>query len=231
VPRRKTERSAGVIFHVMNRAVQDVTLFTSPADYDCFLRVLSAAGQRFGVDLFAFCAMPNHWHLVVRPRESLELQAYMRWLTQTHAQRWRKILGTTGRGAVYQGRYRWVPVQEDRHFLHVCRYVERNPLRAQLVDRAEHWPWSSARFSVCGIRSGAPVAEWPIPRPSQWARLLNEGQPASVVTEIRRCVGRSLPYGDDEWSRAMRTDIDAAERLRGRPPGALSGDGIRFSRW
>jgi putative transposase len=218
------------VFHVMNRAVQDVTLFTTPGGYEGFVRVLASAGERFAVDLFAFCAMPNHWHLVVRPRGALALPAYMRWLTQTHAQHWRIDSETTGRGAVYQGRYRWVPVQEDLHFLHVCRYVERNPLRAGLVSRSEFWPWSSARHSVGGICVGPALATWPILRPPRWGELLNDEQPGTVVDEIRRCVRRSRPYGADAWREAMAEDLDLAVRPQGRPPATASPSGTLFSR-
>jgi putative transposase len=223
VPRRSTARAEGVAFHVMNRAVQNVTLFTAARDYECFLRTLSRASGRFGIDLFAFCAMPNHWHLVVRPHGPEELPEFMRWVTQTHAQRWRLETRTTGRGAVYQGRYRWVPIQQDRHFLHVCRYVERNPLRAALVARAEQWPWSSAHVSVGGICTGPRLADWPVLRLARWADLLNEPQAPSVLGEIRRCVRRNLPYGGDEWCASKLEALELTSRARGRPERRLVG--------
>ncbi|HUG92188.1 MAG TPA: hypothetical protein VML55_15210, partial [Planctomycetaceae bacterium] len=81
--------------------------------------------------------MPNHWHLVVWPAGDGDLSEYMRWLTVTHTQRWHAAHHTSGTGALYQGRFK------SEHFLTVCRYVERNALRANLAGSAEAWRWGS----------------------------------------------------------------------------------------
>ena len=72
-----------------------------------------------------------------------ETQVPVEWLTLTHTQRWHAHHHTTGTGHLYQGRFKSFPVQSDEHFLTVCRYVERNALRANLVKRAEDWLWNS----------------------------------------------------------------------------------------
>src|SRR5580658_3294321 len=87
--------------------------------------------------------MPNHWHLVLKPHEDRELSLFVGWLTLTHTQRWHAHRRDAGSGHVYQGRFKSFPVQADRHFLTVARYVERNPLRANLVASAADWRWSS----------------------------------------------------------------------------------------
>jgi putative transposase len=88
--------------------------------------------------------MPNHWHLVLRPAADGELSHLMRWLTVAHAQRWHAHYHTGGTGHLYQGRFKSFPCEsDDAHFLALCRYVERNPLRAGLVERAELWPWGA----------------------------------------------------------------------------------------
>ena len=132
-----------VVYHVLNRRVGRMTLFEKDEDYAAFEQVLSEAHPRSPMRLLAYCLMPNHWHLVLWPRHDGELSRYMQWLTTTHMRRWHAHHGTRGTGALYQGRYKSFPVQEDGHFLVVCRYVERNALRAGLVERAEQWAWSS----------------------------------------------------------------------------------------
>jgi putative transposase len=87
--------------------------------------------------------MPNHWHLLLWPRNDGELSEVMRWITVTHAQRWHAHRQSSGSEPVYQGRFKSFPVQTDEPFLMVARYVERNALRAKLVERAEEWQWSS----------------------------------------------------------------------------------------
>jgi putative transposase len=87
--------------------------------------------------------MPNHFHLVLWPRTDTELSAFMAWLTTTHSKRWHAWRRTAGTGHVYQGRFKSFPVQDDSHFVTLCRYVERNALRADLARRAEDWRWGS----------------------------------------------------------------------------------------
>src|SRR5208282_2122162 len=91
----------------------------------------------------AYCLMPNHFRLLLWPRGDRGLSQFMQWLTLTHNQRWHAHQHTAGSGHLYQGRFKSFPVQSDDHFLTVCRYVERNALRAGLAERAEDWPWGT----------------------------------------------------------------------------------------
>ena len=81
--------------------------------------------------------MPNHWHFVLWPQGDGDLSEFMRWLTVTHTQRWHAAHHTAGTGPLYQGRFKSFPIQADDHLLTVLRYVERNALRANLVERAD----------------------------------------------------------------------------------------------
>ncbi|HEX4149094.1 MAG TPA: transposase, partial [Pirellulales bacterium] len=143
MPRRKRVSTGGFVYHVLNRAVARQRIFCKQADYLAFEQVLEEAQARVPMRLLSFCLMPNHWHMVVWPRGDGDLSEYLRWLTVTHTKRWHSHHHTTGSGALCQGRFRSFPIEEDEHFTTVCRYVERNPLRAKLVARAEHWRWSS----------------------------------------------------------------------------------------
>src|SRR4029077_16089157 len=87
--------------------------------------------------------MRNHWQLLLWPLDDTVLSRFMQWLTGTHARRWAVAHDAVGRGAVYQSRFKSIPVQSDHHLLTVWRYVERNSLRADLVDSAQDWLWSS----------------------------------------------------------------------------------------
>jgi len=101
------------------------------------------ARAALNVSVLAYCVMPNHWHLLLWPSADGQLPAFMHWLTVTHVRRWHAHRHTEGRGHLYQGTYKSFPVQDDGHFLVVARYVERNALRANLVQRAQDWRWSS----------------------------------------------------------------------------------------
>ena len=93
----------------------------------------------------------------------------MAWATATYSRRWHLAHNTVGTGTIYQGRFKAIPVKDDRHFLTVCRYVERNPVRARLVSRVEDWEWSSA--SSVSRPSGPFLHEWPVPRPGDRAGI------------------------------------------------------------
>jgi len=206
----------GLVFHVLNRAAKRAPLFASAADYAAFEDVLEHACSQFDVALFAYCVMPNHWHLLTSPRADRELSRFMHWMTTTHASRWNSHRGVRGEGAVYQGRFKAIPVSCDHHFLCVARYVERNALRAQFVDRAEDWRWSSLWRRY---RDNAEwLTEWPTERPLDWIDLVNTPPPAQEVDSVRRAIARREPFGDAAW----RTQIAVTHgvrphRSRGRP--------------
>ncbi len=128
-------------------------LFEKPSDYSAFEKILAEAHHRTSIRIAAYCLMPNHWHLLLWPRTDGELSEVMRWITVTHTQRWHAYRHSSGTGPVYQGRFKSFPVQTDEHFITVARYVERNALRAKLVERAEEWRWSSANRGSPGCEA------------------------------------------------------------------------------
>lgn len=143
MPRRPRAATGGLAYHVLNRRVGRLPLFEKRADYAAFEKILEEAHAQTRIRIAAYCLMPNHWHLLLWPREDGELSEVLRWITVTHTQRWHAHRQTSGTGPVYQGRFKSFPVQTDEHFLTVARYVKRNAVRAKLVDRAEDWQWSS----------------------------------------------------------------------------------------
>ena len=144
MPRRARRIAGGEVYHVLNRSAARFKMFRTEKDFLAFENVLRQARERVGsVRLMSYCIMPNHWHLVVRPTHDEDLSAFMFWLTMTHAQRWRTSHDKVGYGPLYQGRFKAFVVQTDAHFLTVCRYVERNPIRAKLVRDPSEWRWSS----------------------------------------------------------------------------------------
>ena len=143
----------------------------------------------------------------------------MQWLTTTHMHRWHAHRGTRGTGPVYQGRFKSFLIQNDRHFLIVCRYVERNPLRSKLVDRAEDWPWSSlGRRRRAGPASPWLVAmrAWPVAPPRNWRAFVNRPETEAELDALRRSVARGAPYGELSWQRRTATRLKLESSLR--PP-------------
>ena len=216
MPRRALGAADGLVVHVHNRSVRRHQLFFDAADYKAFEQVLSQALEREPLRLLSYCIMPNHWHLVLWPHAD-ELSGFMHWLTSTHAKRWHIAHGSLGTGPVYQNRYGAVPVQTEKHLLTLLRYVERNPLRAHLVQRAEDWRWGSL-WRRCNSCNDLPLATWPIPQPAMWVETVNELQAESELKEIQRAVGQGRPVGDISWSAMVAERFGIPMRPPGRPP-------------
>lgn len=216
MPRRRRERKAGLIFHVCNRAAKRAVLFKDAGDYAAFERLLKEGVERVAVAFFAYCIMPTHWHFLLTPQTDGAMSRFMHWLETTHARRWQDAHGHPGLGAVYQGRFNGIPVGNDHHFLWVCRYIERNPVRAGLVERAEDWPWSSLKYE----RGQRPqwLGEWPVPRPKEWLSHVNTPQTEAELQAFRRAMRNGTPFGDEDWKRKIEELLGTAPRRpRGRP--------------
>jgi putative transposase len=98
------------------------------------------------------------------------------------------------------------------------RYVERNALRANLVGRAEDWPWSSAA-ALAGEKRAALLHHGPIPRNKDWLDWVNQPQSESELAALRKCIERGMPYGNESWQHATaeRLGLEASLHPRGRP--------------
>jgi len=230
VPRTARIAPGDWVFHVLNRANGHGALFDSPACYREFLQIVAEVAQIDSMRILAYCAMPNHWHMLLWPRHDGDLARFAQRVSLRHTHRWHTRHQTTGRGHLYQARYKSFAVCSDAHLLTVCRYIERNPLRAGLVSRAEQWPWSSAISHTrvgSGLRDGSavrsdhvPLTPLPVDLPAEWTRLLDEPRNEDELEAMRSCVRRGLPFGSADWQ------AQAAERLGlkldygrpGRPP-------------
>lgn len=199
MPKRNLAAAGGIVFHVLNRSVRRMPLFTDSVQYDAFQWVLREALDRLPIRLLAYCVMPNHWHLVVWPTAD-EMPRFMHWLTVTHTRRWHLAHGSTGTGHVYQNRYGAIPVQSDRHLIDLLRYVERNALRAHLVARAEEWRWCSL-WQRRNAPHVLPLSDWPIAQPADWVEMVNQPQTQGELREIQLAIGKRRPLGDADWSR------------------------------
>ena len=139
MPRPPRADEAGALYHALNRGNARATIFHKDDDYAAFERILAEGLGRYEVRLLGYELMPTHWHLVLRPDVDGEMSRFLRWVTATHTMRYHAHYHTSGAGHLYQGRFKSFPIQDDDHFLTVCRYVERNGLRAGLEKRSEAW--------------------------------------------------------------------------------------------
>jgi len=191
-------------------------VFHGDQDYEAFLHLLDRACERLPMPVLAYCLMPNHFHLVLLPHGDGDLGRWMQWLLTSHVRRHHRRRRSSGH--VWQGRFKAFPIQQDAHLVTVLRYVERNPVRAGLAERAEAWPWSSLRWWGSPGRP-AFLSEWPIERPHGWRRLVNMPLGERDLAAVRLSVTRGRPRGDDRWTAriARHLGLESSLRPRGRP--------------
>jgi putative transposase len=159
--------------------------------------------------------MPNPFQLALWPYSDGDLGKWMKWLLTAQVRRYHRHYKTSGH--IWQGRFKVFSIEQDDPLLRVLRYIERNPLRAGLVQRAEEWPWSSLEREV--TQQMNMVHPWPVARPGNWVSWLNQPQRDAELEELRHSVNRGTPYGSPDWvlRTAMQLGLEGSLRPRGRP--------------
>jgi putative transposase len=220
MPRTARVAPGGLCYHVLNRAVGRIHLFRTERDFEAFERIMIEAHGRFGLRLCAWCVLANHWHFVPWPREDGELSEFFRWLTLTHAMRWRVAHHSVGLGPLYQGRFKSFPIEQDDAFLMLCRYVERNALSAGLVKRAEDWKHGSLWVREQGSAElRALFCDWPVDRPPNWRDRVNTPMTRREIERVKTSIDRNRPFGSDAWVQrtVKRLGLEHTVRSEGRP--------------
>ena len=166
--------------------------------------------------VLAYCLLPNHFHLALWPHEDGDLSRWMQWLLTAHVRRYHRHYG--GSGHVWQGRFKAFPIQQDEHLLTVLRYIERNPLRANLCARAEQWAWGSAKLWLPGADNTL-VVRGPVSRGECWLDHVNCALSEGELAAARNSVQRGAPFGSPIWNRrtAQTLGLEFSLRPRGRP--------------
>ncbi len=216
MPRTARASQGGFCYHVINRGNGRAEVFHKDADYDAFVALMADAHERLPMRVLAYCLMPNHFHLVLWPKADGDLSRWMQWLLTAHVRRYHRHYHSSGH--VWQGRFKAFPIQADEHLLIVLRYVERNPLRAEMVRKAERWRWSSL---AAALEEAPPVFlhAGPVPRPKNWLSYVAEPLTVAELARVRHSIERGTPLGEAGWVErtAKRLGLEASLRPRGRP--------------
>lgn len=217
MPRPARASVGGICYHVINRGNGRREVFRKDGDYEAFVKAIAHACIEIPMPVLGYCLMPNHFHLVVWPQHDGDLSRWMHWVLNTHVRRYHQHYHSSGH--IWQGRFKAFPIEADEHLLTVLRYVERNPLRAALVRRAEQWLWSSARpWQETDARPSF-LASGPVARPRHWLDWVHEPLTAAELAAVRHSVNRGTPFGSESWVKrtAQRLDLESTLRPRGRP--------------
>jgi putative transposase len=216
----------GVPHHVTQRGNHRRDVFYERRDALAYLSLLRQHTERHGIDIAAYCLMPNHVHLVVVPSTVDGLHRALKVVHGRYAQRINRMRRRTGH--LWQDRYFSSPL-DSNHFLNAVRYVELNPVRAGLVDRGESYEWSSAA-AHCDLRSDSLVAIRPhsmlFRGIEDWSTWLANGLARENIEMLRRHTSQNLPCGSEEFVKELELVAGRPLRYRprGRPPARAEND-------
>ncbi len=200
--------------HVTQRGVRRMETFFSDEDYKAYMAYVSEGCKKAGTEVWAYCLMPNHVHLILVPTSEDGLRAA---LGEAHRRYTRHINFREGwRGYLWQGRFHSFPM--DEHYLIACaRYVELNPVRAGLVKQPEDWRWSSAGAHLLGEDDGLATVAPMLSRVPDWCTFLAGGVREAELKRLRTHGNTGRPCGTDTWIGDL--ELQTGRRLRKGKPG------------
>ena len=194
---------------MINRGNDRREVFLKDGDYQAFLKAMAHASVEIPMPVLAYCLMPNHFHMVLFPKTDGDLSRWMHWVQNTHVCRYHQHYHRSGH--IWQGCFKAFPIESDEHLLTVLRYVEHNPVRANLVQLAEQWLWSSARFwtaagKVAGDRP-SDLEVGPVKRPRDWLGWVNQATAPGELEALRLSMTRGAPYGSSQWIERIAVEL------------------------
>jgi len=208
MPRMARVVSPGLPHHITQRGVRRFNVFLEEADYLRYLELLACYSRRFGLGILSYCLMTNHTHVVGVPEKADSIAKTFRDCHGTYAAEFNKKYGKCGH--VWQARP-YSCVLDEYHTWAAIRYVERNPVRAGMVVRAEDYPWSSAPVH-CGFDSSALLmsVENQSLEVENWSAWLAGNDDTEKEKRLRARTHSGRPCGDQDFVKRM-------EKLTGLP--------------
>lgn len=204
----------GFPHHVTQRGVRGQRTFFSERDYRAYLEIAGSQLERSKLSVLAYCLMPNHVHFVVVPHNRSALSKFFCEVHKRYARRTNLL--NEWKGHLWQQRFYSV-VMDEQHCLAAMRYVELNPVRARLVERARDWPWSSSRSNIGEIVDDLVDTARTREIVSNWKEYLSNRPSDGEVANIRRQTRIGRPEGDRAFLDFL--ELRTGRRIRRRRPG------------
>lgn len=218
MPRRARIVAAGYPHHIVQRGNNKAKIFFDNHDRITYLSLLKKYISECGLKLHAYCLMDNHVHLLVVPLYDYSIARAMQKLSLTFTQYFNKKYKRTGR--LWECRFHSSLIDRETYLWSVCRYIERNPVSAHIVDNPIQYKWSSAGFNTTDLKSSFIEPIWQsLGEREEYSRLLNTPANETGVEKIRKATYREKPLGTEEFLNqiAKTLGIVINMRPRGRP--------------
>ncbi|MDF1586090.1 transposase [Marinimicrococcus flavescens] len=204
----------GLPHHVTQRGNRRQKVFFGADDYALYKRLLREHARAAGVEIWAWCLMPNHVHLILVPPTAAALAMALREAHRRYTAHVNRRHGWTG--WLWQGRFASA-VLDQPHLLAAARYIERNPVRAGLAAHPGGWPFSSARAHLRRRSDGLVRTKPLLDLVPDWQAFLAADPPDDTVQALRRAQRTGRPLGDEAFLLALEEKL--GRRLRRRKPG------------
>jgi putative transposase len=224
MPRTARSVFANLPHHITQRGNRGEKVFFDDEDRQTYLKWLGEYAVKFKVEVAAYCLMANHIHLILIPATEDGLQSLLKPLHMRYAQRLNRQ--RQQQGHIWQGRF-FSSVLDDDYFRSCLHYVERNPVRARMLRKAEKYEWSSAR-GHCGVVKDPLLAKNPKWRGDladikNWSGWLAEADEEEALLTLRRNTMMGLPCGSEKFLRKLekRAGRNLHYKPQGRPKKAV----------
>lgn len=206
MPRISRVIAPGYPHHITQRGNRRQQTFFSDDDYQTYVRLMSDWCGKHNVEIWAYCLMPNHVHLIAVPPDKTSMSPA---IGEAHRRYTRHINFREGwRGYLWQGRFASY-VMNQRYLLACVRYIENNPVRAGLVGKPEEWPWSSARAHIAG-KDDRLVTVRPLLDMvgGEWSHFLSEKISDEESEDLRKHERTGRPIGNKSFVRGLETILN-----------------------
>ncbi len=220
----------GAVYHILSRGNQGEEIFSDDSDREYFVEILQRAVEKYGIEVYAYCIMGNHYHLLISTPVG-KLTMAMHFIGSSYGSYLRRYRGLTGH--VFAGRYKSLCVEKESYLLELSRYIHLNPVRAGIVKSPEKYPWSSYRYYI-GKKTGPDwlSAEWLIDkcgkrlktRQRKYREYVEAGIESRAEYPVEKIVGQAI-LGSREFvkkvlkglkkSRGLK-DVTARKKLEGK---------------
>jgi putative transposase len=207
----------GYLHHVVQRGNNKEKVFLDKEDHEKYLSLLEHYSKEKEAVILAYCLMPNHVHLLIRPLEEETLSKMMQGITLCYTQYFNRKNSRTGR--LWECRYHSTVIEEDRYLWAVGRYIESNPVRAGLVKKPEYYLYSSAKTHILGVNNPLLKESLFDKTESNEYRRLMKIDDKVILEDIRRQTRLGRPLGNRGFLETLSAKLDRSLvfRPKGRP--------------
>jgi len=218
MPRIARVIATGYPHHITQRGNNRATVFFDDEDRQMYLKILAGYAEKHHIQIWAYCLMNNHIHLLAVPEAETSLACGIGLTNQVYTQYLNRKLNQSGR--IWQNRFFSCVVENNQYLWAVARYIERNPLKVGLVENAETYRWSSAKAHMTGaIDTLLGKTSWLSPQEQRTYAEFVVTEDEETDNAIRRATRTGRPFGSDTFVDLLefQLELPLKAKKRGRP--------------